>query len=81
MRDASILASELELPRFSEGPDGLFRQPANIELLHVDSDGETVWLMLRRNEIGLRIPLSASNAEHLSRLLSQHADRVRCAGR
>lgn len=47
------------------------RFPPNIEQITVATEGETVWLKARRNEVELAFPLSRDDALHLAKLLAE----------
>lgn len=47
------------------------RFPPNVEQLLVESQGNTLWLVARRNEIELRFPLTRNDAMHLAKLLAE----------
>jgi len=45
------------------------RFPPNVEQIIVRYDGETAWLIARRNDVELRFPLNRRDCEHLAHLL------------
>jgi hypothetical protein len=45
------------------------RFPPNVEQVLVETQGDTVWLTSRRNDLRLRFPLTRQDALHLAKLL------------
>ena len=54
---------------FSYGEHGMTQFPPNVEQIFVRRESAATWLVVRRNEVELRFPMSREDCEHLARLL------------
>ncbi len=54
---------------FAHAETGLSRFPPNIEQITVDRGASRTWLVVRRNDVILRFPLSDADCQHLAELL------------
>jgi hypothetical protein len=68
MADASVEFSHAEL--------GLTRFPPNIEQITIEREACRTWLIMRRNDLELRFPLTDENCRHLASLLSGERYRL-----
>jgi hypothetical protein len=59
---------------FLHGDIGLTRFPPNVEQLRVERASGRTWLIVRRNDLELRFPLSPADCRHLARLLTTGPD-------
>jgi hypothetical protein len=66
----SPVTPAIETPSFQHAEHGMTRFPPNVEQLTVEGQGNTVWLVARRNDVVLKFPLSRDDAMHLARLLA-----------
>jgi hypothetical protein len=55
--------------RFVLGGDRLTRFPPNVEQISVDRQNLRTWLVVRRNDVELRFPLTGRDCRHLAALL------------
>jgi hypothetical protein len=58
-----------ELATFSHAKKGMTRFPPNVEQISVEHESVSTWLVVRRNDVSLRFPLSESDCRHLAALL------------
>ena len=58
------------MPDFSHAETGLTRFPPNVEQITVERDRFCTWLVVRRNDTTLRLPLNEADCHHLALLLS-----------
>jgi len=56
---------------FCHAEKGLTRFPPNVEQISVDREATRTWLVVRRNEVVLRFPLSDHDCDHLAMLLRE----------
>jgi hypothetical protein len=61
----------IDIAPFHHAEKGMTRFPPNVEQITVDVQGQTVWLIARRNDVELRFPLSREDALHLATLLAE----------
>jgi hypothetical protein len=54
---------------FFHGTSGLTRFPPNVEQITVMRESTATWLVIRRNEVELRFPLTSADCNHLANLL------------
>lgn len=54
---------------FTQSNAGLTRFPPNVEQITVEHESVRTWLVVRRNDVTLRFPLSESDCRHLATLL------------
>jgi hypothetical protein len=66
----SPVTAAIEVSPFGHAESGLTRFPPNVEQLTVEVQGNTTYLMARRNDVELRFPLSRDNALFLATLLA-----------
>lgn len=55
---------------FVRAERGMTRYPPNVEQLTVEGQGNTVWLVARRNDVTMRFPMTRDDAMHLAKLLA-----------
>ena len=55
---------------FSHAENGLSRFPPNVEQITVKRESCTTWLVVRRNDVELRFPMSREDRQHLAKLLT-----------
>jgi hypothetical protein len=73
---ASVIASigesesDQDAFAFSHADKGMTRFPPNVEQIVVERDPLKKWLVVRRNNIKLRFPLSEADCRHLAALLT-----------
>jgi hypothetical protein len=58
---------------FSHAKKGMTRFPPNIEQISVEHESLRTWLVVRRNDLELRFPLTDADCHHLASLLTQEA--------
>jgi hypothetical protein len=56
---------------FSHAKQGLTRFPPNVEQISVERELLTTWLIVRRNDLTLRFPLTDEDCTHLAALLTE----------
>jgi hypothetical protein len=56
---------------FSHAEKGLTRFPPNVEQISVEHESMRTWLVMRRNDVMLRFPLTEEDCRHLAVLLTQ----------
>lgn len=66
-----------DLHTFEHGESGLTRFPPNVEQIAVRRESGAMWLVVRRNDLELRFPLSADDCRHLATLLTPTASLAR----
>jgi hypothetical protein len=54
---------------FSHAKTGMTRFPPNVEQISVEHESVCTWLVVRRNELTIRLPLSEADRHHLASLL------------
>jgi hypothetical protein len=54
---------------FSHAEKGMTRFPPNVEQISVEHESLRTWLIVRRNDVKLKFPLSESDCRHLAALL------------
>ena len=59
--------------RFGHADAGMTRFPPNVEQIRVEPAGQWLWLIVRRNDVELKMPLHPDDCAHLARLLATHA--------
>jgi hypothetical protein len=55
---------------FQHAEKGLSRFPPNVEKITIERGPTCAWLVVRRNDVELRFPLSWAHCQHLAGLLT-----------
>jgi hypothetical protein len=55
---------------FMHAEKGMTRFPPNVEQIRVERESACTWLIVRRNEMTLKFPLTDDDCEHLAALLT-----------
>lgn len=54
---------------FSHAAKGMTRFPPNVEQITIEHQNLRTWLIVRRNDVQLKFPLTEKDCQHLARLL------------
>ena len=55
---------------FEHAESGMTRFPPNVEQIRVERESVCTWLIVRRNETTLKLPLTEGDCDHLAALLT-----------